>query len=69
MSNEELFEIKKVQVDIPKAHVFPTIKFANCVELVAKNKVRIKDSEIVYIHATIIRTVTISFIVLSGYQN
>jgi formylmethanofuran dehydrogenase subunit E len=49
MSGEELFKIERVQVDIPKAHVFPSIKCAKCGELVAENKARIENGEIVCI--------------------
>jgi len=49
MLDEELFKIEPVQVDIPKARVFPPIKCAKCGEMVAENKARLKNGEIVCI--------------------
>jgi formylmethanofuran dehydrogenase subunit E len=49
VSDEELFKIEGVRVDVPKARVFPSIKCAKCGELVAENKARIENGEIVCI--------------------
>lgn len=49
ISDEELFKIETVKVDIPKARIFQSIKCAKCGELVAENKARIENGELVCI--------------------
>lgn len=49
MSDEELFKIEPVQMDIPKVRIYSSIKCAKCGEMVAENRARIKNGDVVCI--------------------
>jgi formylmethanofuran dehydrogenase subunit E len=49
MPDKELFKIEQVKIDIPKARIFQSIKCAKCGELVAENRARVENGELVCI--------------------